>query len=86
MFDPGDFNGRLRACPLLGAWRALLCEEVLVFERLVAIWSVILQKEVLGILLSRVRYNQLVRIEVNRWFSVARLIRGTVKVRRHEAI
>ena len=25
MFDPGGFQGRLRACPFLGPWRALLC-------------------------------------------------------------
>ena len=29
MFGPGDFTGRLRACPFLGTWRALLCGEVL---------------------------------------------------------
>ena len=28
-FDPGDFQGRLRACPFLGSWRALLCGEVI---------------------------------------------------------
>ena len=32
------------------------------------------------------RYKQLVRIAVDRCFSVARLIRGTVKVRRHAAM
>ena len=26
-FDPGGCTGRLRACPFLGAWRALLCGE-----------------------------------------------------------
>ena len=29
MFGPGDFQGRLRACPFLGSWRALLCGEVM---------------------------------------------------------
>ena len=29
MFDPGGSKGRLRACPFLGIWRALLCGEVL---------------------------------------------------------
>ena len=29
MFDPGRSTGRLRACPFFGAWRALLCGEVL---------------------------------------------------------
>ena len=28
-FDPGGFQGRLRACPLMGTWRALLCGEVM---------------------------------------------------------
>ena len=28
-FDPGDSQGPLRACPLLGSWRALVCGEVL---------------------------------------------------------
>ena len=28
MFDPGGSQGRLRACPFLGSWRALLCGEV----------------------------------------------------------
>ena len=27
-FDPGGSQGRLRACPLLGTWRPLLCGEV----------------------------------------------------------
>ena len=30
MFDPSGFTGRLRACPFLGTWRALLCGEVFV--------------------------------------------------------
>ena len=29
MFDPGGSEGRLRACPFLGTWRALLCGEVM---------------------------------------------------------
>ena len=28
MFDPGGSQGRLRTCPFLGSWRALLCGEV----------------------------------------------------------
>ena len=28
-FDPGGSRGRLRACPFLGSWRALLCGEVM---------------------------------------------------------
>ena len=30
MFDPGGSTGRLRACPFLGTWRALLCGETFV--------------------------------------------------------
>ena len=40
MFDPGGFEGRLRACQFLGTWRALLYGEVIFLERLVAICSV----------------------------------------------
>ena len=29
MFNPSGFQGHLRACPLSGTWRALLCDEVL---------------------------------------------------------
>ena len=28
-FDPGGSQGRLRACPFLGSWRALVCCEVI---------------------------------------------------------
>ena len=28
-FDPGGSQGHLRACPFLGPWRALVCDEVL---------------------------------------------------------
>ena len=28
MFDPGGSKGRLRACPFLGMWRALLCGKI----------------------------------------------------------
>ena len=30
MFDPGGSQGRLRACPFWGTWRALLCGEVII--------------------------------------------------------
>ena len=29
MFNPGGSEGRFRACPFLGTWRALLCGEVM---------------------------------------------------------
>ena len=42
-FDPGGFEGRLRAYPFLGMLRALLCVEVLlVLEWMVMTWSVLL--------------------------------------------
>ena len=44
VFDPDGSVGRLRASPFLGTWRALFCGEVLVVERLVAMWSVFLHK------------------------------------------
>ena len=44
MFDPGGCEGRLRACPFWGTWRALLCGEVVIVERLVAICSVSLEE------------------------------------------
>ena len=28
-FDPGGSQGRLRACPFLRSWRALVCDEVI---------------------------------------------------------
>ena len=31
-FDPGRSQGRLRACPFMGTWRALLCGEVVRVE------------------------------------------------------
>ena len=31
MFDPGGSVSRLHACPFLGAWRTLLCGEVMRF-------------------------------------------------------
>ena len=68
MLDPGGFKGRSRACPFLGTWRALLCGEVLVLERMAAIWSVFLQKNGLGISFSGMKYKQLVRIAVDRCF------------------
>ena len=31
VFDPGGSTGHLRACPILGTWRTLLCGEVFVW-------------------------------------------------------
>ena len=49
MFDIGGSEGNLHACPFLGTWRALLCREVFVLERLVAICSVFWRLDDLGI-------------------------------------
>ena len=38
MSDPGGSTGRLRACPLLGTWRALLCEKLLAGGDLERFW------------------------------------------------
>ena len=44
-FDPGGFEGRLRAYPFLGMLRALLCVEVLlVLEWMVMTWSVLFDR------------------------------------------
>ena len=40
VFDPGDSKYCLRVCPFLGTRRALLCGEILVLERAVAVCSV----------------------------------------------
>ena len=61
-FNPSGFQGRLRACPFLGSWRALfrgrfmlgLDETATVFLRI-----------------DDSRFNA-VRISVNRWFFTAR--------------
>ena len=68
IFNPGGFKGLLCACPFLGTWRALLCGEVLVLERLVAIWSVFLQKKGLGISVSGARYKPPVCIVIDCYF------------------
>ena len=49
IFDPGGSKGLLRACPFLGTWRALLCEELLVLERLVGTCSVFWRKGDYGV-------------------------------------
>ena len=68
IFDPGDSTGRLRAYPFSKTWRALLCGEILVWERLVAIWNIFWQDEDLGIPFFGVRYKQIVPIAVHHCF------------------
>ena len=75
VFDPGGSEGRLRACPVLGTGRALLCGEVV----RVGAAGGDLQcffgwKEVRGTSFSGARYKQLVRIGLDRRFSVVKLI------------
>ena len=53
VFDPGGFTGRLRACPFLGTWRALLCEEL--FVRALDVAGVFLANGGVGISFSRNR-------------------------------
>ena len=48
MFDPEGSTGRLRACPFLGTWRALLSREALVLEWLMVISSVFFWIDDLG--------------------------------------
>ena len=45
----GGSQGRLRACPFFGIWRALLCGEILVLEWLIAICSVFWRMDDVGI-------------------------------------
>ena len=74
MFYPGGSGGRLRACPFLGTWRALLCGEVLVLERLVAACSVFGGKDDKGVINLLERDRQIVYavcITVYRCFSTA---------------
>ena len=75
MFDPGGSEGQLRACPVLGTGRALLCGEVMrvgaAGDDLQCCFG---WKEVRGIFFSGARYKQVVRIAVDRRFSAAKLI------------
>ena len=78
MFDPGGSTGRLRACPFLGEWSALLCGKVFFFfvraPDAIRGWSVFWQKDDLGVSFSRERYKRLVRIAVDGYFSAERLV------------
>ena len=75
VFDPGDSTGRLRSCPFLGTWRALLCGEL--FVRApdgTRGWSVFWQKDDLGISFSvRGTSNSYVLRSIA-VFSAARLV------------
>ena len=90
VFDPGRCTGRLRACPFLGRWRALLCGEVFVWATDGAQgWRAFLSAEDLYIIfpteVKTIRYT--VRTAVGRNFPEPGLVPGgVVKVRRHEAM
>ena len=71
VFDPGGSTGRLRACSFLGTWRAFLCGEAPVLERLVAICSVYWRKDDKGVMNLQEWYRRTiyaVHIAVDRCF------------------
>ena len=88
MFDPGGSTGRLRACLFLGRWRALLCGELLILERLEEAGVFFGGKDGSGVILqerdSRIVYA--VRIAVDRCFSAASDLRMSCRRGRLEAI
>ena len=76
MFDPGGYQGRLRACPFLGTWRALLCGDLMrvgaAGDDLQRFWRI----GDSGFKNLQEWYGQnmyAVRIAVNRWFFITRL-------------
>ena len=73
MFDPGGSAGRVRACPFLGEWRALLCMEL--FVRVLDNnrgWSGFFGRRIT--LEYFPREVQLTGVAVDRYFSAARLV------------
>ena len=84
VFDPGGSTGRLRTCPFSGTWRELPFGEF--FVRALDVAGAFFERMKTSEYHSGVRCKQLVRIAVGRCFSAARLIWGTVKVRRHAAM
>ena len=74
MFDTSGSEGRLRAYPFLGTWRALLYGEVLFLERLVVICSVFWRVEDSGFKNLQERCRRIsyaVRIAVDRFSPAA---------------
>ena len=62
MFDPGGSQGRLRACPFLRTWRALLCGEAMRVRATGGDLQCFFGwKKVRGISFSGARYKQLYR-------------------------
>ena len=88
MFDLGGSTGRLRACPFLGTWRALLCGELLILERLEEAGVCFGWKDGSGVILQererRIVYA--VRIAVDRCFSAVSDLRMSCRRGRLEAI
>ena len=86
-FDPSGSKCRLRACPFLGTWRALLCGELLILERLLATCNVFFKVGRLGHQLAgEGQANRLRRIAVNRCFSAAADLKRSCRRERLEAI
>ena len=76
VFDHGGSTGRLRVCPFLGTWRALLCEEVVVraLDKAAAIFW---RMDDSGVINLQEWYRQIiyaVLIAVDRCFSAAKLV------------
>ena len=63
-FDPGGSQGRLRACPFMGTWHALICGEVMRVGAAGWNYNVFLR-------IDASRFNA-VHIAVNHWFFEAR--------------
>ena len=92
VFDPGGCTGHLRACPFLGAWRALLCREVLCLG---TGWYPRLQRFLadggLGVIILQGRYKQVVYVVCMYWGRSLFLrsqagLNMSCRQRRHEAI
>ena len=74
MFDPGGSTGRLRACPFLGTWRALLCGVVYVraLDEAAAFFGGWMTRSHLA---GERQVNRLrVRVAVDRCFFAAKLV------------
>ena len=80
--DPGGSTGRLRACPFLGACRALLCGEVFVWAPDgTRGWSIFWQKDGLKYRFPKKRTSDSYVLRLIVVPPEARLIWGAVKVR-----
>ena len=89
MFDPGDCTGRLRACPFLGRWRALLCGQVFVWvPDGIQSWSFFGRQRTWNIIFQE-RYKQFAMPYVLRLIAVSPKsgwFEGAAKIRQYEAV